>query len=93
MGASAPFAFSLYFMGSKKSGRRPYSNEVSHKRIHLANARCNKQYSQKQVAEMCGISRSLYTKIETGLQDADESVWDQLAIIFGISKIKLKEIV
>ena len=72
------------------SGRRPYSNNVAFSRYNLTEERLKKKLSQRQVAEMCDISRSTYTKIESGIAKGSKNFWQKMEEIFNKDQSYLK---
>lgn len=59
-------------------------------RKNLINARKEKHLTQKQVAEIVGISVSLYQKLETGERLGKIATWDALEDLFIINQRVLR---
>ena len=72
------------------SGRKPYSNDIKYSLKNLIDLRLKNGWSQREVAERCGIARSTYTKIETGLSKGSPSFWKEAEIIFKHDQDYLK---
>ena len=69
-----------------RSGRKPYTNNVQFGLHKMVEERLKRSLSQRQLAEMTGVSRSTYTKIETGLTPGSKDFWEKISVIFGRSK-------
>ena len=72
------------------SGRKPYSNDIKYSLANLIELRLKHGWSQKEVAKRCGIARSTYTKIETGLAPGSDSFWAKVTDLFKTDEEYLK---
>ena len=73
-----------------RSGRRPYSNDIDMSLKNLIALRLQNGWSQREVAEKCGIARSTYTKIETGIAPGSVIFWEKAERLFKKTKEYLK---
>lgn len=62
------------------------------KRLKLLNARINKDFTQQEVADIIGVSKQHYSRIENGQQVGSVEVWDALEDLFQIPQRQLREI-
>ena len=62
-------------------------------RVNLINARKEKGYTQKQVAEYLGIAERSYQDIEYGKYIGQIKHWDKLEDLFKIHQRTLREII
>jgi len=67
------------------SGRRPYTNNVPFSNRRMIDIRLEHNWSQRELAEKVGVSRSTYTKIESGMCRGSEDFWKKITHIFGVS--------
>lgn len=54
------------------------------KRLNLLNVRINKDFTQQEVADIIGVSKQHYNRIENGQQVGSVEIWDTLEDFFQI---------
>lgn len=62
------------------------------KRLNLLNARINKDFTQQEVADIIGVSKQHYSRIENGQQVGSVEIWDTLEDLFQIPQRQLREV-